>query len=363
MVDYLTEIPLPGRTFVAGHPAMDSGTGAVTMPAFVAGSENRLPAHALHRLIESAPAERTARSLPAIVALFGPSGVGKTHLAHGLVRHWQVRLGDSCAQYLTANDFRRTLQDHIRREAVVEFRQKFRNLQLLTIDDLHLLPNDSYLMQELRYTIDAYEENGALLIITSTRAPVTLSNLSPDIRSRIAGGLLLPLAVPSRAAKVRLIHQALLALDRSLPNTTVERLALGLTGAVPQIFTVLFELFAILNRSTNGNLYPVEQFLATRTARQPTIREIIAHVAKHCGLPQKQLRGSSRKQAVVFARGLVSFLARNMAGASYEQIGHALGGRDHTTIMHGYHKMCSEYQTDPHTRQTIEELRDKLLAP
>jgi len=332
------------------------------MPAYVAGSENRLAAHALECLLSCATVGSIPQFLPSVVALFGRSGVGKTHLAHGLVRCWQSHQGERRAHYVTANDFRRAFHDSIRRETPDGFRQQFRKLRLLAIDDLHHLPNEPYLMQELRYTIDAYEDNGAVLVITATRPPSTLSNLPSDIRSRLAGGLLLHLAAPGRAARFELIRQATTALGYSLSDATIEHLAVGLGGTAPDLFAALFALFANPGNNQQVDRTRIEQFLAIRATRQPTIREILARVAKHCGVPQKQIRSSSRKQAVVFARGLVSFLARTTARASYEQIGQALGDRNHTTIMHGYQKMQIAYQSDPHIREMIDELRHELVS-
>ena len=101
---------------------------------------------------------------------------------------------------------------------------------------------------------------------------------------------------------------------------------------------------------------------AATSARRPTIREITAVVARNQNVPQSQLKSSSRKQSIVFARGLIVFLARELANLSYEEIGRALGGRDHTTIIHNYRKIAHECETNPQTAQTLESLRRTLLS-
>ncbi len=363
MVDYLTEIPLPGRTFAASAIGATDRNSAVALPAFVAGPENRLVAHTVGRLSDAAaPSNGAPHFAPSVLALFGASGVGKTHLARGLVRYWKQQRGDESAQYATAGDFRREFTEAIRREAVVDFRQKFRDHQLLAIDDLHHLPNDRYLLQELRYTLDDYDERGATVVVTSSRPPSRLANISDDLRSRLAAGLLIQAAAPGSDARLRIIRQAATAIGRALSDHSAHRLAAGLTGTAADLFGALFELIAAPAGHETSDLELAERLLASRAARRPTLRQIVATVAKHSGLPRKELKSSSRKQPAVFARAIVAYLAREHAGASYEQIGRALGGRDHTTIMHNYRKIDSDRQRDPATQETLDELRRILLC-
>ncbi len=151
-------------------------------------------AGAINRLMQSAPPDARA---PKLLALFGPSGTGKTHLSHGLVRHWNEQRGADCAAYLTASDFYRQLIDAIKRDAVADFRRSLRSHGLLAIDDLHELPDENYVSQELRFTLDAYEESGATIVVTSRRPAATLVNISPDVSSRLAAGLMLQLRRPA----------------------------------------------------------------------------------------------------------------------------------------------------------------------
>src|SRR6185436_1768583 len=162
---------------------------------FVAGTENQLVATAMNRLMRRAP----SATAPKLLALFGPSGTGKTHLAHGLVRHWNDERGAQCALYLTAVDFYRQLIDAVKRDAVSDYRHTLRAYELLAIDDLHQLPKYDYLSQELRFTLDHFEENGGTVIVTSRRPANSLANISADVRSRLASGLMLQLATPGKA--------------------------------------------------------------------------------------------------------------------------------------------------------------------
>jgi len=354
VVDYLAEIPLPGRILASPTTNLARRVVPAALPSFVAGPENRLVAATLNRLLTSAAVAPTADRMrdfaPRILALFGPSGVGKTHLALGLVEHWQKQLGNDSAHYTTAADFRREFTEAIDTNRVVNFRNECRGRRLLAIDDLHRLPSTDFLMQELRYTLDAFEENGGIIVVTSHRPADTLSNLPPDIHSRFAAGLSLQLAPPSSAARVRIIRHASTALGRELSDDAAIRLANGVTGSATQVFGALFDLWSALH--TNG----------LRDARRPTLQEIVAVVAKYTNIPQKQLKSGSRKQSIVFARAITAYLARELAAASYDQIGRALGGRDHTTIMHSYKKIDHELTRDLATQEAIADLRRILLS-
>jgi chromosomal replication initiator protein len=365
MLDCVTEIPLPGRILAPPGAATRGKASRDPLPAFVAGPENRLVASAIGELIESATPNDSAvaqRFAPPMLVLFGASGTGKSHLAHGVVRHWQSQLGDDSARYTTAADFRHLLGDAIKRQAELEFRAEYRGRQLLAIDDLQHLPADDYAWQELRYTLDDYEDRGATVIVTANEPIAALANVPSDIRSRLAGGMALQLAPPSEPARIKILQQAASALHRPIAPEAVQRLAQGIDGTANSLFQAIFELFAPAAGRSLNDFARAEQVLAARAARKPTLREIIAVVARYQNIPQSQLKSGSRRQSVVFARGIIVYLARELAGISYEEIGRALGGRDHTTIIHNYQKIDDQRTRDLPLQQTLDDLRRILLS-
>ncbi len=362
MVDYLTEIPLPGRILVSPNTRLAGHHTSGALPSYVAGPENRLVAATFNRLLSNNSNDTTHAFAPHVLALFGHSGVGKTHLALGLVRHWQHAFGVDAAQYTTAADFRRLITDAIDTNSVGEFRRQCRTRQLLVIDDIHRLSSDDYLLHELRYTLDAYEENNGLIVVTSHRPADTLANLPPDIRSRLASGLTLQLAPPGSAARTRIIRHASSALGRALSDDAAHRLADGVNGTVNDMLGALFELCAAPQTTARNDAARTEHLLAARAARRPTLQEILAVVAKYTNVPQKQLKSGSRKQSIVSARAIVVYLARELAAASYDQIGRILGGRDHTTIMHNYKKVDRELARDVATQEAVADLRRILMS-
>ncbi len=365
VADHITEIPLPGRTVVS-HPSGQNSAheSGANLPAFVAGPENRLVAATLEQLLHRADSQTSfstsqgSYALPFVLALFGPSGVGKTHVSRGLVRHWQNRRGPSSAEYVTAQDFRRLFNEAMSDKAVLAFRERFRTRELLAIDELHRLPGDDYLLQELRATLDALEESGAIVVVTSTQPVTSLPNLSPDLRSRFASGLMLQLSAPGVDARMRIVQHVSSAIGRTLSDEAIHRLATGLHGTASRLIGAIYELCADLRNASDQP----DRVIAASNTRQPTLTEIIALVARHYGVQQKLLKSNSRKQRLVRARATAVYLARELTDASFEQIGRALGGRDHTTIMHNFRKVQREREHDFALQETLEDLRRILLA-
>jgi chromosomal replication initiator protein len=296
-----------------------------------------------------------------MLTLFGPSGAGKTHIARGLVQYWQERQGREAAEYVTAGDFCRQFADSLRTDNAA-IRGRFRGRPLLAIDDIHELPDNGHLLRELRYTLDDIQETGGKVLVTSPRAPGALANLPADIRSRLADGLVLQLSVPGAAARQQIVEQAAAVLDRPLTKEAARRLVCGVPGAANELFGALFELLAGVSAAPVVDAPQVERLLAARAVRRPALREIIAVVARYCRIPQKLLKSGSRRHAVVMGRAIIVYLARELADASFEQIGRGLGGRDHSTIMHNYRTIQRDRLRDWQTQETLDELRRILLS-
>jgi chromosomal replication initiator protein len=368
VADHVIEIPLPGRTFCGSTAVSPLAAAPLAVPAFVAGPENFVLAGAIDRwlppsesAVDTQPTDEFA-ALPAVLAIHGPSGTGKTHLVRGLVRDWQDRYGAESAEYFTATDFRHALLEAIKQKTVAEFRRRVRGRQLLAIDDLDRLPSDDYLQQELRYTIDACSENGGRLLVASSRAIGSLRNLAADVRSRLAAGLVLPAAAPDVAARKWLIRHASALVGRPLTEIAADRLAVAITGTANDVFGALLELCSEPTQRATADVASVERYLARRQARRPSMRVIVQRVSRYYRMPQQVLKSSSRRQSVVFARAVAVYLARDLAGLSYEQIGRALGGRDHSTVMHSYRKIARQLACDVATREAIDELRSTLSS-
>jgi chromosomal replication initiator protein len=361
----LIELPLSGRTFASASPGTDGCSFALP---FVAGPENRLAAYVAERLMPRRSAAdlaepSVAHALPAVISFFGPSGTGKTHLLRGLAEHWQRERGEQSAEYMTAADFRHRLLEAMDRDAIAEFRRRLRHRRLLALDDVHQLPREAYLMEELRHTVDDCREAGCVVLVAARRSPHTLANLSIDVRNRLAEGVAIQLAPPGQATRARLIQQIADATGRHISPMALRRFTSSVSGAANELFGAMFQLLSTTLPGTTISEADIEQFDAARAARRPTIGQVIGVVSRYFGIPQKMLKSASRKQPVVAARATAIYIARELAAASYEQIGRALGGRDHSTIMHNYRIIERQRKSDCQTQEALDELMRVLGTP
>lgn len=343
MVYGVTQIDLPNCDWDA---AAHAGNVHQAPPCFVAGPENRLAVPILRRLLSSA-------NLPSVgfapLVLTGPTGTGKSFLVRGVIRRWSQLLGDAAVCYLTAVDFGRQLRDARNDGRLSDFRQQLSELQLLVIEDVDRLADSLFVQRELRDTLDVLKEAGSLTVLTARRSPATLANLEIGLRDRLSEGLTIRLCPPGTEARENLIQLAAQNRDSHLDTNQLQTLAHNVEGSAPQLMRALVE-YELGSSNHDCSRRPVE------------LKQIVALVARYFSLTQAALRSQARRKSLVYARGITVYLARMLTDLSYAQIGQALGGRDHTTVMNSQQNIEKLVAKDPETQQNIEELRRILTA-
>ncbi len=370
MADGVAEIPLSGRRLDGGRK-----DGCAT-PAchFMAGPENRLVEIAVGAVLEERPEQETevvdtlsVRSATySPLVLFGPSGVGKSHIAHGLAAAWKARGRRQRVAVTTAIDFARELADAIESQAVDEFRTKYRTVHLLVFEDLGMLATRKSgklnAQEELVRTLDALSAEERWVVATASAAPAELPDLLPSLRSRLMAGLAIPLAPPGPEARAAIVRQLAALKSVRLPDRVAEILAEGIGGTAPDLAGALSQL---AGRSESDkaeiDLSAVRRFLAQRTRRRnPSVHEIALATARHFSLRLSDLKSPVRRRALVNARGVAVYLARHCAGASLQEIGRYFGGRDHTTVLHSCRKTEQLAESDATIHTAIEQLQLEL---
>jgi chromosomal replication initiator protein len=346
MMEGVMEIPLPGTGPQAG--------------AFIAGPENRLVG----------PAVRAAQSATATawnpLLIYGPSGVGKSHLAQGIAAAYRAAHRRRKVICTTAADFARSLAEAIETQAVDEFRAKHRGAAMLVIEDLGGLvrrqASKLNVQDELIHTIDAMTAEDRWVVATAAAPPWEMPWLSPPLAGRLSGGLVLPLALPGPEARKTLLQRLAAARGMALPNEVAAILAQGIAAAAPQLAGMATELAAAL-AIDGGRLdqRAARQYVAQQArAAQPTLAAIAAAAARHFGLRLSALRGVQRRRELVTARGVAIFLARRDAKMPLDAIGRYFGGRDHSTVSNSYRKTEQALLEDATIRDAVERLRSEL---
>lgn len=322
---------------------------------FVAGPENRLAIPILQQLLDGPNFSLCGSALPLV--LTGPSGVGKSFLVQGISRRWTELLGAGHVGYFTAIDFGRMLRDTRNDGKLAEFFGQFQKLDLFILEDLHRLPNSSYVHRQLRELLDTLTEStNCMLLITSQQAPGVDPHLELGLRDRLNAGLVLQLRQPGPEAKIDLLDLTAASRGLQLDFDVLENIASEIDGPAPRFFQALSDYQVRESAKQQGIS------LKKDAANEADLKQIVAVVARYYSLTQAAIRSSARRKSLVYARGIAIYLSRSLTNLSYAQIGNYLGNRDHTTIMHAYTKIEKLVAEEIETQESIAELRRILTA-
>jgi chromosomal replication initiator protein len=355
MADAVVSIPLAGQPFAVSVQAERGPGRPLALDRFLAGPENQLVEPVVRQLLGG----KSGIFNPLV--LYGPSGTGKSHLALGLATAWRASLPGRKVIHLPADDFAHDLANAIEMQAVDDLRTLLRSASLLVVEDLGRLLDKPAAQEELLHTLDAVVRCGGQVVITAHAAPVNLRGLLPGLQSRLVAGLCLPLSLPGPTARLEILKRLAALREVELAEPAARLLAEGLNGSVPELMGALVQLEVPARQEECSIDAPaIRKFLGQRDARRPQITRITSLTARHFSIPVKELRGPSRRRAVVHARDVAMHLSRLLTGHSLEQIGRYFGGRDHTTVMHGCQKAAELAKTDSAIRHTVELLCQQI---
>jgi len=327
--------------------------------SFIAGTEN-----ALVRSLASAVMCRDLLYNP--IVLYGPVGVGKSSVASGLVSRRRQQFGLSEIIETTGVDLARALAHAVETASVTDLRSRHHRCDILLIDDLHKLAGKPAAQEFFVATLDALMHRGSLVIVTLRQSPLATPRLSPQLASRLMGGVVVSLALPGPLARLELVQQTAARMHLSLDDSQASRLACCGQSARDPFLTASRLRQAVLRHGAKVELGDSRAGAkASRIAPSQVnsvCRQAAVAVAKHFGLTLGELKGKSRRQAVADARGLAMYLSRQLTGASYAEIGRQFGGRDHTTVLHAFQKITAAVDRDRPMRQLIEELAAQIVS-
>lgn len=352
----VVSLPLLGSvSFAADRPSR--GIGQLASGEFLFGSENRTAELAVRAVLQSSNPEKYAPLL-----IYGPSGSGKTHLAEGIAAAWRQRCSGRPRVYvLTAEEFARQWHEAIAAQATNDFRQKYRGASALLIENIPQLSGRAAAQEELLYTLDELLAASRLVIATALVPPSRWPDILPELRSRLQQGLLIPLRWPGAAVRKTLLQRWAEAMPADIRPEALGVLAERLELSVPRLLGTLIQLVEIAAlRGAALTERVVLEYLDRLGATGFDLKRIAAAAARQFGVSLRQMRGKSRRRAVVLARDTVIYIARESGGLSLPELGRYFGNRDHTTISHGYYKLKSLLQSDPAVRQAVENVQNML---
>lgn len=269
--------------------------------------------------------------------IYGPTGSGKTLLLDCMVTEFRKRLNMGRCAMITAEQFTSNFVHSLRGAGLPMFRRKYRDLDLLAIDDIHFLSGKHATMVEMQYTIDHLIRAGKQVIISSDRPPMELSQLGMELCARLTGGLICPLQYPCEESRFEILKRMCRERNFQIPSATLRFVASKVSRDVRRLSGAINRIQA--DSMCTGQKITVEYAasilgdLISVTATAASMAQIERAVCDFCGVTSGELRSESRAKRVSAARMLAMWLSREYTSNAYSEIGHFFGGRTHSTVI------------------------------
>ena len=333
-----------------------------TFDTFVVGSNNNL-AHAAALAVAESPGE-----IYNPLFIYGGVGLGKTHLMHAIAHFILKNTPDAKILYVTSETFTNELIDAIRNKnntTTTEFREKYRNNDVLLIDDIQFIIGKESTQEEFFHTFNTLYETKKQIIISSDKPPKEIETLEERLRSRFEWGLTVDIQSPDYETRMAILRKKEELEGYNIDNEVITYIATNIKSNIRELEGALTKVMAYsrLNKC-EINLKMAEEALkdiiSPGAQREVTPELIIQIVAEHFGLTPQDIASQKRTKEIVYPRQIAMYLCRDMLATPLQTIGSFLGGRDHTTIIHGADKISSDLKKDETLKNTIEILKKKI---
>ena len=326
--------------------------------AFVIGNGNQFA-----RAAAGAVAERPSKAYNPLF-LYSGSGMGKTHLMHAIGHEMKMRQPHSSICYVSSEKFTNEMINSLRNDRMTSFRDKFRSVDLLLIDDIQFLAQKERTQEEFFHTFNALHESMKQIVIASDRPPKELPEIEDRLRSRFEWGLIADIQPPDLETKVAILQKKAESEQTTLPIDVALFIASNVRTNVRELEGALVRLIAWCGLNGMEISLPTTQqclkaFIDTQV-RKITIESIQRAVAEQFGMRVAELKQKNNSRSVVVPRQIAMFLAKQMTEASLPEIGRQFGGKHHTTVMHSIGKIDEMKRTDKDLNRTLTKLMETL---
>jgi len=325
---------------------------------FVVGHSNRL-AHAASLAVAEKPAQ-TYNPL----FLYGGVGLGKTHLLHAIGNLCQVQGLEIL--YVSSEEFTNDLITAIRSHTTQAFREKYRRIDVLLIDDIQFIAGKESTQEEFFHTFNTLHGQNKQIVMTSDRPPRAMVTLEERLRSRFEWGLAADIQAPDFETRVAILQSKADRMGYSLPDPILEDIAHRFQTNIRELEGAMTRIMAYADlRGMVLDERLVEYALADLMPESKEIepQQIMNTIAHEYGVSMDELISQSRSQRVAFPRQIAMYMLREESELSLPKIGELLGGRDHTTIMYGHEKITGLLETDKNLRRKIVNIQEILYSP
>lgn len=333
-----------------------------TFDTFVVGNNNRF-AHAASLAVAESPGE-----IYNPLFLYGGVGLGKTHLMHSIAHFILQNNPKAKVLYVTSEKFTNEIIDAIQRKdniSTIEFREKYRNVDVLLIDDIQFIIGKEATQEEFFHTFNALHEAKKQIIISSDKPPKDIETLEERLRSRFEWGLTVDVQSPDYETRIAILRKKAELENYTINMEVIKYIAENIKSNIRELEGALTKIHAfssLSNEELNVSLAEkvLKDSISPNEARQITPDLIIKLVAEHFNITPADIISQKRNKELVYPRQIVMYLCRHIIDVPLQQIGFFLGKRDHSTVISGVRKIEASIANNENTRNTIEVLRKKI---
>lgn len=334
-----------------------------TFENFVVGGNNNY-AHAYALAVAESPAEMYNP-----LFIYGGVGLGKTHLMHSIGNFILDKAPDTKVRCVTSEIFTNELINAIRSEnqsAIMEFRNKYRNIDILLIDDIQFVIGKERSQEEFFHTFNSLYEANKQIVISSDKPPKDMSTLEERLKSRFEMGLTVDVSAPDYETRMAILLRKADTEGYDIDNEILEYIANNIKSNIRELEGALTKIVAFSRVSKSPiNLdfakEVLKDIISPDANKEITAELIINTVAEHFNITSAEIISKIKSQDIVYPRQIAMYLCRYYTGASLKVVGLALGRKDHTTVMHAIEKIQHEIDTNEATRNTIEIIKKKII--
>lgn len=331
-----------------------------TFDTFVVGNNNRF-AHAAALAVAEAPA--TAYNP---LFIYGGVGLGKTHLMHAIANEILINNRNASILYVTSEKFTNQLINAIKDNKNEMFRNKYRNIDVLLIDDIQFIAGKERIQEEFFHTFNTLHESGKQIIISSDRPPKDINLLEDRLKSRFEWGLIADISNPDYETRLAILRKKAQLDNIIIDDDILCDIATKIDSNIRELEGVLNKLIAKASLTNSHiTMEMAERAINDVVSNQDKVLSIDLiqeTIAKYFNITVEELKGVKRSNDVTFPRQIAMYLCRSVAGLPLTKIGDGFGKRDHTTVIHACNKIDKEIQNDMSTKRIVESVKNILLS-
>ena len=336
------------------HETEENSNYKYTFDTFIVGESNKLASSACRSI-----AQGQAQFNP--LYIYSEPGLGKTHLLYAIKNEVEARHPDYNIVYVSAETFVTEFVNSVKYNTTDEFKKKYRNAEMLLVDDVQFFSGKKESQNELFHTFEELHRRGKKIIFTSDRPPKEINDIENRLITRFEWGLLADIAPPEFETRLAIIKRKAELMNLKIPNNVMEYMADKLKNNIRQIEGAIVKMYhiAFLTNTTPTIIMAQNTIKDVMTEHQPipvTVEHVITDVSHIFNVSPEEMKSKNRNSQVSTARQVAMYVISKVTDLSYTSIGKEFGGRDHSTVVYATNKVKKVMQTDPAYRATVEDL-------